>query len=675
MPANKLEKSSLIIIILFLILAPFNTSSFQDDFPAVEINESNLGYYQTNTCKISLTEVLAKNISNLSKITINPNSYPGLECLGKVTGLDLIGKKFVLSVGLNTNISFIVQSFLWLILMFLFSSKREKVLKFSFVPIPILSTIFLSQLYFEERFYRPLDKNFDLDLSFSNLYLINFFLSYTFIFLLIKEFAERRKLNILYFVPIVFIFSGTYFSQNLNFYLLFFAYFGFLNVLVTGSFRYFNYGYLTFLLLWLSNIDDRLFFFDTDKLRGFVNSSNSLGSTLYWAIVFYLFINGFFYFFNENVQNFSLNKLKNYFLYSSVVLNILGLIGTSTVGNFFNFFIFGQTKKGMQTLTPIAGNTWRGFSPSAELIGEFYGICLIITFYCVINSYTSSIKKDVLLSFFAIGGLVASNNVASIVSSVAIILILFISSKKLIINKKITSALIILALLFSVVLVDKETYDYSSTILINEAILHSDLYQFEDNYRNSVLKRNFFNDRDYLSLLNDENNYLRASSSLITLVNVFSPTINIPIIPNSVATVSVVATYINRVELWGIFIAKYNPSINDFLFGKGPNQITNYLYEHDIRLDFKEPKASGLFLPHSSLLDLLLFYGIVGLLIICCLLIRKIQFSSAPYNLFSYLLIFIMINLTKSDSILYVEGFVMAVTIYLMVVLKNKIRI
>jgi len=249
------------------------------------------------------------------------------------------------------------------------------------------------------------------------------------------------------------------------------------------------------------------------------------------------------------------------------------------------------------------------------------------------------------------------------------------SSKKLIINKKIIVSLIVLILLFSVVLVDRDTYDYSSTVLINEAILHSDLYQFEDNYKNTVLKKSFFDDRDYLSLLSDENNYLRASTSLNTLVNIFSPTINIPIVPNVVATLSIVAVSINRVELWGIFIAKYSPSINDFLFGQGPNQITNYLYEHDIRLDFKEPKASALFLPHSSFLDLLLFYGIVGLHIIFALLIKNIQFSSAPYNLFSYLLIFVMINLAKSDSILYIQGFVMAATIYLMVVFKNRIRI
>jgi hypothetical protein len=143
MSAKKLKNTALTIIILVLIIAPFNTSSFLDDLPAVEINESSLGYYQSNTCKISLIEVLSKNISNLNNITINPNSYPGLECLGKVTGLDPIGKKFVLSIGLNTNVSFLVQSFLWLLLIFLFSSKREKILKFSFIPIPILSTIYI----------------------------------------------------------------------------------------------------------------------------------------------------------------------------------------------------------------------------------------------------------------------------------------------------------------------------------------------------------------------------------------------------------------------------------------------------------------------------------------------------------------------------------------------------
>ena len=42
---------------------------------------------------------------------------------------------------------------------------------------------------------------------------------------------------------------------------------------------------------------------------------------------------------------------------------------------------FGQNKRGMKVFSSIEGNTWRGFSPSAESIGEFFGF--VILFYLI----------------------------------------------------------------------------------------------------------------------------------------------------------------------------------------------------------------------------------------------------------------------------------------------------
>ena len=92
--------------------------------------------------------------------------------------------------------------------------------------------------------------------------------------------------------------------------------------------------------------------------------------------------------------------------------------------------------------------------------------------------------------------------------------------------------------------------------------------------------------------------------------------LNIPLIPNIIALISTVSLIINRTEMWGIFIAKYNPTLLESLFGTGPLQLNKYLSEHSIRLDLPNYRQQELFLPHSSLLDFLIFFGFFGLLFI-----------------------------------------------------------
>ena len=58
--------------------------------------------------------------------------------------------------------------------------------------------------------------------------------------------------------------------------------------------------------------------------------------------------------------------------------------------------------------------------------------------------------------------------------------------------------------------------------------------------------------------------------------------------------------------MWGIFIAKFNPSFLESLFGTGPLQLNKYLAEHNVRLDLPDNRLQELFLPHSSILDILI---------------------------------------------------------------------
>ena len=84
-------------------------------------------------------------------------------------------------------------------------------------------------------------------------------------------------------------------------------------------------------------------------------------------------------------------------------------------------------------------------------------------------------------------------------------------------------------------------------------------------------------ERDLITLLTLDSNFEKASSTYLMLVNIFTQSINIPFIPNIIALFSIVAFYTNRTEMWGIFIAKYNPDVLEGIFGYGPLHMNEYL--------------------------------------------------------------------------------------------------
>ena len=54
-----------LITILIFIVIPFSLTSIGDDTSAQIINEKSVGFYQSNTCKISLFQVLTKTFQIL----------------------------------------------------------------------------------------------------------------------------------------------------------------------------------------------------------------------------------------------------------------------------------------------------------------------------------------------------------------------------------------------------------------------------------------------------------------------------------------------------------------------------------------------------------------------------------------------------------------------------------
>jgi hypothetical protein len=146
------------------------------------------------------------------------------------------------------------------------------------------------------------------------------------------------------------------------------------------------------------------------------------------------------------------------------------------------------------------------------------------------------------------------------------------------------------------------------------------------------------------------------SSSLLAVTKHYTTSKNLQYMPNTVSLISAISVPINRSEKWGIFLAKYNPGVSEFLFGYGPQQIAGYYQEDLTNIN------TGLVLPHSSLLSYLLFFGIIGLSSLIYYLFINI-YQNRKSKIFMFSIFFIIINLIKSDSLLYISNFVLLVVV------------
>ena len=662
-----------LILLLSLIILPFWKNASNNIYDPVEINDSTIGFYQSTTCNMSLISVVKKNLQNDLNLRFNNNNYAGVECFGKVTGLDKVGDIYILSIGTNSNITIIIQSLIWITILLIVSNFNFQIKEVKFIYVIILSLFFTFQQFSEGRFYLQENKYFDTSMSIDNYYLINIFLSFYVVLVLISLFIENNKSKILNFFPYMFIIIGSLNGFNLNFFSIVLSYIGLKAILEKKTYNIFNYIYLFFMVAWSQSRRDTVSFFDTDKLKGFINSSNNISSLFFWSILVLLIFNGFIFLAKESKLNYKVISLN--LLLSSNLIVIFGLLGAySPLQNFFNYLFFGQNKRGIDKLSSVDGNTWRGFSASAESIGEFYGFVIL---FCFLSLYLKKMKINTLvflLTILPFYGLYRSNNFASIVS-------LFIASFGLLSykyldqnqRKKIFLLLILFGLVGSIFLMNNLGVEYVSTQLLYEASLHSNLFSDLSSEAKSVEITRYFNAGEIESLINIVNKG-SGSSSLEYLSQIYlQSNFNISLLPNLVTVISFLSIIINRNEMWGIFIAKYNPNFIESVFGNGPYQLNNYLFNLKLKLDVPGEKLNSLFLPHSSVLDMLVFFGILGIILFIA---WNIYFMTLDTNNSSnkLLLLFTLLNIVKSDSILYLNSVVLLAFTYIVIGRDRKIK-
>lgn len=638
-----------IFIFVIILVLPWTFNQNKEE-QYLQINENSIGYYETNPCKTSYSKFLVNNLFN-KNVEIKPDKSSSINCYGKINGISLVNEKITIYVGTNLNIDFIVQSVFYLFILSLMPKSKIHSFKGKKIFINILMLLILYlHLKGENLYYEAFSKNFNLELNLSNFFILSYFASITLIIYLFFEIIETRFYNLINFFPFIFLFNGTYNTFNLNFFVLVISSIGIFSLLEKKfDLKFFILFYL-FLLVQINYFLDKNIKFDVDKLKGFVNSSQSIESFIFWSILTYLFITGFYYIFNNSVQFINLKLLTDNFILVGFLLTIFGLINTlSSHFSFLNYFYFGFNKFGMKELASIEGNTWRGISHSAESIGEFFSLIILFFFFYLFTSKQKPTKFQIISLIAIILGMYRANNAAATVSMLLIMFIYLLFRFNLKKNIKI----MIIGIFLIIPLYYYKSSNYSYQASPNTLLQNS--FAVTEFYLDLPLDENGYSAIDNLNfgeLLGYSTNEANISSALRYTTNEYIYSRNISYLPNKVAFFANFAVPINRSEKWGIFLAKYNPSIKEFLFGYGPFQLSNYYLEH------KTKNLNGFVLPHSSFLDFLIFYGVFGSLILITFFMYMI-FKNRNNFIYVSIFSFLIINYIKSDSILYSSSFML----------------
>tara|TARA_A100000164_G_scaffold375399_1_gene410356 strand:- start:542 stop:1942 length:1401 start_codon:yes stop_codon:yes gene_type:complete len=456
---------------------------------------------------------------------------------------------------------------------------------------------------------------------------------------------------------------GAYNSFNLNFFVIIFTLIGINSLLKYGVNFKLYYLYIFFVSAWFYNSNSQYSFFDVDKLKGFINSSQSNISLIFWILVFPFSVVGIVSLVKQSKENLNIDLLRKNFLISGSLIVALGYISAiSKTANFFSYYFLGLNKFGMRTLESVVGNSWRGLTPSAEGVGEFFGFVIL---FAIITSYNKKIllnKYDVAFLVINFYGLYKSNNFAALTALIGLFSIFLIENSKLVRKTKISIYLFsfIGLTFFYFNFINIYNYQDLSKSMLAKAVIASEIpVDFAKNEigDTAVEKSNF---AVFLQIPKEERNFSTSLNYLLEKYNK-SGSNNIP---NIISLVSVLSVIINRSEKWGIFISKYNPDIGEFLFGYGPQQLSTYHNQHVTKFN------DGLVIPHSSLLNYLIFFGIIGVILILVFIMR-VLIDNKNHLYKNYLVIYLVINALKSDALLYFQNLVLLIII-LFAYFRNK---
>ena len=633
-----------ILLALLIVLLPMFNSLFSKNIDSVpKLNDQTLKFYQTNSCNISFGKFLLINYENDS-LEYQFQYKSDIPCFGKVFYVEPSEEKYIVLISLNPMVSILLQAAVWLLLISIIKRNKNTYKKTTFVEMFFLVILLMTHLLGEKEFYLMNNENYTSALQVDNYFLISYFLIFSFLVYYIVEICSSRLGNLLYYFPFIFLFQGTFIGTNLNIFAIILFFIGFKNI-KNKNHIFYNISFLLLLLVTLTKDYSFYSYFDIDKLRGFSMSSNSFMAIIFWSLTILFIVNGLNYLISE-IENFNYQKLVSNFLLSGFLLVIVGILSTfNELLNKFSLLFFGLNKSSSESLLSVAGNSWRGVSPSAEMIGEFYALILLISFLLYKNKSMPFKKIYYLYIVFIVYGLFRSNNATAIISLSVLIFLFLVNSniktKKF--RRIIYLSFICFTLITSYFILRQNTYSNMSHVLSIEALSVT-----------GADEKLIF-EKDFITIFNNENS--KNISTSLNIIGKFLINDNkFETVPNIFSILSVISLFINRSEKWGIFFAKYDPNLLDFTFGYGGLNLINYEFDNSIN-------TPGLVLPHSSILSLLVFFGLSGLVIFIYVTTNKL-YKNKNNSLISFPIVFLLINFIKSDSLLYLPMFVMFITLF-----------
>ena len=684
--SNRLKIGILLILILFAF-GFFSSSEYEPyDLTEEEYIGWWLDHYHELTCSYSMFEI-EESFKLDANISLRNEPSGSVECFGKNFWVDYFPeqriedgwssfkpKSFIIRISTNFHIDILLQSIIWLALLSLIPKTESYIFKNKYLSFLLITSMLYLHLVGEKAYYNDIGRDFsylfferqyDNSLSFNNYYLYSFVLSILIILFFLEKILASRMNNIINYFPFLFLVFGTYSSLNLNFYILLFSFLGLNNIYKKGINIKATAIYFLLSIVWFLNNNSADVNFDVDKIRGFTNTSQSNLSLIFWIIVIYLLINGLYNIFDEFKNFIDYQKLaRNFLITSSLIFLIGNLVTLSNVVNFLTYYVLGLNKIGMNSLASVEGNTWRGIAPSAEGVGEFFVVAILFYIFGLITKRYKFEYLDTVLLLLTIAGLIRSNNASAMISMTLIVALFII--KQFVAKKNVRFflyLLIFILIIFGIAFIsDGYSFQFLSNIMLFEAVNASSIeYDFSLNQYN----KSAVDEANYGLLLKLPEGKTNFSSSLKYLLNSYTYGNRIDNFPSAISLTSSVSYFINRSEKWGIFLSKYNPNLSELTFGYGPNQFSEYYLGHE------SIYMEGLILPHSSFLSILIFYGIFGLIISASILIRAF-YKNRFDNFISYIMLFLAINMIKSDSILYLPNFTLLLSVFFIYTLHQK---
>jgi len=631
------------LLALVVVIPWFNTDT-NIDYSIPEVSQEDVSFYEVNPCKISLAEFISSNPKSVyqNHFYFRPDNRSSIECFGRISGVTVLQKnletQFFISVGTSSLINLLLQALIWIALFsFIPKNKELKKIKettsYKNTIILVVAYLLTFSIYAESRFYEK------------NMYLVDFeeINSYVLIFLifvlLVKNFTDvftARSENFINYLPYVFLITGLFSGFNLSFFSIIFLYYGFQNNLTGVKGKIFNYSYLTLSIWWLLNSKGSAFF-NVGKLRGFTSSIFEFNANLFWIIFTYFLIKGIWRIYLLNKESFTLSVFTENLSITSAALLFFGILSANLpIFNFINYYVLGLQRYGVESKTPFAFDeysvkiSWRGIFPSSETVGEFYGLCLLFLLFYILNSSKVTLVNYIGI-FTASLGLYFSDNRTTIIlifiSTLGYILVLNSSLIKL--NK--LKILGLFAIIFSFIL-----------IYLGQLTNLAPGYQFMSD---SILSKALTFQKEY------------AISSVNSLISGLE---NSHIASTVFGFLSFIGYLLNRSEMWGLFVARYNPTFNELLFGTGPLNFGQLYGEIPVN------NPESLLLPHSSVLSYLVFIGLIPMTLLLFIFLKDLykNRTNIEFILFS---MYITINIFKNDSMNYFSPFVMYTIMYLIV--------